>query len=179
MVSMLLHLREIQGMILSSTCFRGKMFKRNKPTPQRAYQTREEPSYIAPNTEFNGNLVTDGEIHIDGLVMGTVQARTCLVGDQGEVQGGILAEIVFIRGRVLGPVSASQVNISARAHVEGNVAHETISIENGAYVLGNISHRSQQLAVTHEQTPTRIFPESKDLKPNLWDKPNPTDDEPK
>ena len=153
------------------------MFKRTKPTPERVHQTREEPSYIAPNTEFNGNIVTDGEIHIDGLVMGTVQARTCLIGDQGEVQGGILAEVVFIRGRVLGPVSAAQVNIAARAHVEGNVAHETISIENGAYVLGNISHRSQHLAVTHDQSPARIFPKPDDMKQNIWDTPRPADDE--
>ncbi len=119
------------------------MFKRPPPTVQRVKPQREEPSYIARNTEFDGNLVSGGEIHIDGLVLGTVQAQTCLVDTNGEVHGGILAENVFIRGRVIGPVSASQVNISAGAHVEGNVAHDSISIETGAYVLGNISHRGQ------------------------------------
>jgi cytoskeletal protein CcmA (bactofilin family) len=119
------------------------MFKRSNPTVQRVHPQREEPSYIARNTEFDGNLVCGGEIHIDGLVLGTVQAQTCLVDVNGEVHGGILAENVFIRGRVIGPVSASQVNIAAGAHVEGNVAHDAISIETGAYVLGNISHRSQ------------------------------------
>jgi cytoskeletal protein CcmA (bactofilin family) len=148
------------------------MFKRTKPAPQRPHQPREEPSYIARNAEFDGNLVTAGEIHIDGLVMGTVQARTCLVERHGEVQGGILAETVFIRGRVIGPVSATQVNIAAGAHVEGNVAHESISIENGAYVLGNISHRSQQLAVTHDQTqpPEILVPEQDHT--NGWAKPD-------
>ena len=133
-----------------STCFRAKMFKRPNPSAPRVKPQREEPSYIARNTEFDGNLVCGGEIHIDGLVLGTVQAQTCLVDSNGEVHGGILAENVFIRGRVIGPVSASQVNISAGAHVEGNVAHDSISIETGAYVLGNISHRGQTAVIEPE-----------------------------
>ena len=117
------------------------MFKRSKPSVQAPRQDRDEPSYIAKDTEFDGNIVSSGEIHIDGLVRGTVQAQTCLIDVNGEIQGGILADAVFIKGRVMGPVSAAQVRISAGAHVEGNVAHDTISIEPGAYVLGNISHR--------------------------------------
>ena len=155
------------------------MFKRTKPNSQRAHQPREEPSYIARNTEFDGNLVTAGEIHIDGLVMGTVQAQTCLVDTNGEVQGGILAEVVFIRGRVVGPVSATQVNIAAGAHVEGNVAHESISIENGAYVLGNISHRSQQLAVSHEPSHKLEPMNLEQMRVDIWNKPVPPADESK
>ena len=132
------------------------MFKRSKPSVQAPRQDRDEPSYIAKDTEFDGNIVSSGEIHIDGLVRGTVQAQTCLIDVNGEIQGGILADAVFIRGRVMGPVSAAQVRISAGAHVEGNVAHDTISIEPGAYVLGNISHRqtSQPASVETETTPT-------------------------
>ena len=154
-------------------CFnnlRGQMFKRTKPSPQRLHQPHEEPSYIARNTEFDGNLVTDGEIHIDGLVTGTVQARTCLVDSEGEVMGGILAEVVFIRGRVIGPVSASQVNISAGAHVVGNVSHESISIENGAYVLGNISHRDQPVTVTHDPLAKPNGLTTGQPVVNIWDK---------
>jgi len=148
------------------------MFKRTKPSPQRSVPAREEPTYIARNTELDGNLLTDGEIHIDGLVRGTVQAATCLVDTPGEVHGGILAEIVFIRGRVFGPVSASQVTISSGAHVEGNVAHESISIEQGAYVLGNISHRSQQPALIHDQSQKlqSLAPTPKST--DIWEKPD-------
>ena len=153
------------------------MFKRSKPSPQRAFEPREEPSYIARNTEFDGNLVTDGEIHIDGLVTGTVQARTCLVDTQGEVLGGILADSVFIRGRVIGPVSATQVTISAGAHVEGNVAHESISIENGAYVLGNISHRNQPVTETHDPLSRPNGLSTGQPVVNIWDKLQPPGDE--
>ena len=123
------------------------MFKRPKQQlpavqPPVAPPVAPEPSYIARDTTFEGNILTSGEIHIDGAVRGMVQAQTCLVDAYGEVQGGIVAQMLYVRGRVTGPISAVHVTIQAGAHVEGNVAHDTISIENGAFVLGNISHRT-------------------------------------
>lgn len=115
------------------------IFRRSKPAPRPA-PIPAEPSYIARDTTVEGNLVSDGEIHIDGSIHGTVRAHTCLIDVRGEVRGEISAEIVYVRGRVIGPISGVHVQIQAGAHVEGDVTNETISIENGAYVLGSIRH---------------------------------------
>ncbi|MDE2447183.1 MAG: polymer-forming cytoskeletal protein [Alphaproteobacteria bacterium] len=114
------------------------IFKRPKPTPQRQTPAAPEPSYIARETTVEGNLFCSGEVHIDGTVQGLVRAHTCLVDRQGEVRGEISAEVVYVRGRVMGPINAVHVQIESGAHVEGDVTNETISIENGAYVLGSI-----------------------------------------
>ncbi len=97
-----------------------------------------DPSYIARDTSFEGNIICDGEIHIDGMVRGTVRAHTCLIDAHGEIHGELTAQHIFIRGRMIGPVTGTHVNIQAGAHVEGNVTNETISIENGAYVYGSM-----------------------------------------
>ena len=123
-------------------------FKRSKPAPRQA-PTPAEPSYIARDTTIEGNLVSDGEIHIDGSVQGSVRAHTCLIDVRGEVRGEISAEVVYVRGRVIGPISGVHVQIQAGAHVEGDVTNETISIENGAYVLGSIRH----VAPIQQQSP--------------------------
>lgn len=115
------------------------LFKRSKPAPRQA-PVAAEPSYIARDTTVEGNVMTDGEIHIDGSVHGMVRAHTCLVDARGEVRGEISAEIVYVRGRVIGPIHGIHVQIQAGAHVEGDITNETISIENGAYVLGSIRH---------------------------------------
>lgn len=115
------------------------IFRRSKPAPHQI-PVPAEPSYIARDTTVEGNVVSDGEIHIDGSVRGKVQAHTCLVDVRGEVRGEISAEIVYIRGRVIGPISGVHIQIQASAHVEGDVINETISIENGAFVLGSIRH---------------------------------------
>jgi cytoskeletal protein CcmA (bactofilin family) len=102
-------------------------------------QVAAEPSFIGQDARFQGNIVTQSEIHIDGTVDGSVQAHTCLVDRNGEVNGSISAQFVVVRGRVLGPITATQVTIQKGAHVEGEVMHEGLSIEHGAYVMGTIT----------------------------------------
>ena len=112
-------------------------FKKQKSEPE-SNSSNLDPSYIARDTSFEGNIICDGEIHIDGMVRGTVRAHTCLIDVHGEIFGELSAQHVFIRGRMIGPVVGTHVNIQAGAHVEGNVTNETISIENGAYVFGSM-----------------------------------------
>jgi cytoskeletal protein CcmA (bactofilin family) len=116
------------------------MFFKSKKKSRDVQQTIAEPSYIARDTSLEGNIICDGEIHIDGAVRGSVRAQTCLVETHGEVHGEITAQMVYIRGRVMGPVTGTHVHIHSGAHVEGNVTNETLSIENGAYVFGSIRH---------------------------------------
>jgi cytoskeletal protein CcmA (bactofilin family) len=120
------------------------MFFKKKKKSREVQQIIAEPSYIARDTTLEGNLICDGEIHIDGAVRGSVRAHTCLVEEHGEVHGEISADNIFIRGRVIGPVNGINVHIHAGAHVEGNVMNETLSIENGAYVYGSIRHGGVQ-----------------------------------
>lgn len=134
------------------------IFRRGKPDKRQmaAQEPLEsapqgEPSYIASDTSFEGNINSDGEIHIDGELRGHVRAHTCLVDRHGEVIGGISAQYVVVRGRVLGPINATQVTIQSGAHVEGNVVHEGLSIENGAFVMGSIT----QSNLTEASAPIR------------------------
>jgi cytoskeletal protein CcmA (bactofilin family) len=130
------------------------MFFKSKKKTRELQQATSEPSYVARDTSLEGNLICDGEIHIDGAVRGSVRAHTCLVDNNGEVHGEITAEIVYVRGRVIGPVTGTHVFIHASAHVEGNVTNETISIENGAYIYGSIRHG----AAAHQPAPVPQVP---------------------
>ena len=102
----------------------------------------QEPTYIGKDAKLHGNVYSDGEIHIDGTIEGSVQSHTCLVDLNGEVRGSLSAQYVVVRGRVLGPITATQVTIQKGAHVEGDVLHEGLSIEHGAFVMGSITQSS-------------------------------------
>ena len=123
------------------------IFKRNKPAPRQeaaafepvVAETATEPSYIGRDTTVEGNISTAGEIHIEGELRGSVRAYTCLIDADGQVNGGVSAQYVVVRGRVLGPITATHVTIQKGAHVEGNVVHEGLSIEHGAFVMGSIT----------------------------------------
>ena len=111
----------------------------NRGTPQGP---DAEPSFIGRNCVFEGHITSDGELHIDGTVRGTVQAGMCVVDEAGVIHGTVSGNVIHVRGRVLGPIQGSNVFIHAGAHVEGDVFNDTISIENGAYVYGSIRHNS-------------------------------------
>jgi cytoskeletal protein CcmA (bactofilin family) len=122
------------------------MFFSKKKKNQVVRPAPTEPSFISRNTTLEGNLICDGEIHIDGAMRGTVRAQTCLVEPHGEVIGEIVADNIFVRGKVIGPLNGKHIHIFAGAHVEGNVTNETISIENGSFVFGNIRRAAGHMA---------------------------------
>jgi cytoskeletal protein CcmA (bactofilin family) len=130
------------------------MFFKSAKKPVQQNQSSQEPSYVARDTSFEGNIICDGELHVDGAVRGSIRAHTCLVDAHGEVHGEITAQYVFVRGRVMGPVTGTHVTIQSGAHVEGNITHETISIENGAYVYGSM----RQGGITPNQMQSQIGP---------------------
>lgn len=83
-----------------------------------------------------GELVTDGHIEVEGVVEGTINSRTVMVREGGHVEGTILAEAVYIRGSVHGPVRANTVRVGSTARVVGNIFHHSLTVEPGAYIDG-------------------------------------------
>jgi cytoskeletal protein CcmA (bactofilin family) len=116
--------------------------KQQQPAKGNATRASSEPSFIGRNCIFEGQITCDGELHIDGTIRGSVEARLCVIDTAGLVQGTVTGDLVHVRGRVLGPIQGINVFIHAGAHVEGDVFNDTISIENGAFVYGSIKHNS-------------------------------------
>ncbi len=145
------------------------MFFRKKKKIREIQQVIAEPSYISQDTTLEGNLICDGEIHIDGAIRGSVKAHTCLIEKNGEVHGEVSAENIFIRGRVIGPVNGTHVHIYAGAHVEGNVINETLTIDNGAYLYGSIRHSGLQnkAGVNLTKAPVSLLTENNRNDPSL------------
>jgi cytoskeletal protein CcmA (bactofilin family) len=129
------------------------IFKRPKQTSNGTTSPANSvPSLVAQDVTIEGNVTTTGELHIDGTIYGAVRARSCVVDLNGFVHGEITADEVFIRGKVIGPIRGTHVNLYAGAQVEGDILNETISIENGANIYGMISRAEAPLP--NEQAPS-------------------------
>ena len=83
-----------------------------------------------------GDLQTDGQIEVDGRVIGNVSGRSVIVGEHGQVEGSILAEMVTIFGIAVGPVQANKVRLGSTAQVVGNIFHNELTVEPGAHHEG-------------------------------------------
>ena len=103
-------------------------------TPQRP--NREAPSIIAPTHTVAGNLDCNGDIHIDGTVVGDVRCFHLTVGADGSVSGNISASFVQVFGEVDGTIQAKEALISKESKVSGDVIHEKLVVEKGAVVSG-------------------------------------------
>jgi cytoskeletal protein CcmA (bactofilin family) len=104
------------------------------------------PSIITDDVVIEGNLISGGELQIDGTVNGDVRAHAIVVDSQGVVHGEVIAEEVLVRGRIIGPIRGIHVHVYAGGHVQGDVINETISVDNGAYIDGTIRRSDDPLA---------------------------------
>lgn len=98
---------------------------------------RTVPSIISSDLSITGDLVSSGEIQIDGAVEGDIECTVLIVGVNGSVSGEIKAETVRLHGRVTGQVRAGTVFMAATARMIGDVTHESLAIEPGAFMEGH------------------------------------------
>jgi cytoskeletal protein CcmA (bactofilin family) len=112
------------------------------------------PSIIGEDLIITGNVVSKGEIQIDGEVQGDVHCGSLLLGDKSQIVGGVVAEDVVVRGRIVGSIRGLRVTLQAQSHVEGDIYHQSLAIEQGAYFEGK-SRRSDDPMAANKTPPSK------------------------
>ncbi len=102
-------------------------------------------SVLTSDVIMEGNLVTSGELLLDGTIHGAVQAARVTIDTNGAVNGQVVATEVLVRGRVIGPICGARVHLVPGAQVEGDVLSQSIVVEDGAYIDGQIRHSEDPL----------------------------------
>lgn len=122
-------------------------FKRKKAATGNgkpaAPQKRAAPSILGADLRIVGDLISDGEIQIDGNIDGDVRTRSLLLGKSAIVKGEVVAESVRVHGTVNGQIKAQSVILAKTARVVGNIQHGTLSIETGAYLEGHCTRMDE------------------------------------
>jgi cytoskeletal protein CcmA (bactofilin family) len=108
--------------------------------------SRNPPSIISASLRIVGNLVSDGDIQVDGIVDGDVHSRSLTVSQGAAVNGGISAESVRIDGAVNGHITASNVMLGPTARVLGDIIHAQLVIEAGAFLEGHCRRMEMESA---------------------------------
>ena len=99
-------------------------------------EVKAAPSTISANLHVVGNLKTEGEVQVDGIIKGDVPGRTLAVGEKAQITGEIIADEVMVRGVVHGRIRARQVELAKTAKVVVDILHDVLAIESGAYIEG-------------------------------------------
>ncbi len=107
------------------------------------------PSLLGKDIQVNGKIITKGELQIDGVVQGEIEALKLVIEQSAKIVGSVSSDDLVIKGRIIGPVYGKKVRFGATARVEGDTFHETIAIEDGAYYEGSIKRHNSLKSVTN------------------------------
>lgn len=109
-------------------------------------------SVIDPWLTITGNLLSEGEIQVEGQIQGDIRCANLIVGKDANIVGSITAEEVIVRGKVKGLIRANRVTLQDTAVVESDIYHKSMSIEQGASFEGSSKRRDQPLLVELDQS---------------------------
>ncbi|MGD9828998.1 MAG: polymer-forming cytoskeletal protein [Hyphomicrobiaceae bacterium] len=106
-----------------------------RPSPL-ARADKSMPAVIGADLTIMGNLISKGEVQVDGEVQGDLHCSHVVVGERARITGGIIADDVVVRGQVMGSIRGLRVTLQSSSHVEGDIYHQSLAIEQGAYFEG-------------------------------------------
>ena len=93
-----------------------------------------ERNVIAKNSTFVGEITSDGDFRVDGILEGTLKTKgKVIIGVDGFIKGKIEATNAEIEGKFSGELSIANIlTIKAAANISGDIVVGKLSIEPGA-----------------------------------------------
>ncbi|MBP1669297.1 MAG: putative acyltransferase [Bacteroidetes bacterium] len=107
---------------------------------------------IGVGTEITGDVSTNGDIRIDGLLTGNLKTKGKLViGETGSIKGEITCKNTVVEGSVNGKINVSELlTMKATSSLKGDITTRRLAIEPGAKFTGNCNMSMDATATTNE-----------------------------
>lgn len=107
------------------------MFAENKKSNSSSFS---QQNTIAQGTTFTGDLTSEGDFRIEGLVFGSLTTSgKVVIGKTGAVEGTLSCDNADVEGKFKGTLNVSDtLNLRSSAHIEGDVQIGKLSVEPGA-----------------------------------------------
>lgn len=93
---------------------------------------------IGNGTKINGDIVSNGDVRIDGSIKGNITITGKLVvGNSGKIEGNIQCQNADVSGEINGKVNVSELlSLKSSAKILGDIVTGKISIEANATFTG-------------------------------------------
>ncbi|MBX4187551.1 MAG: polymer-forming cytoskeletal protein [Candidatus Doudnabacteria bacterium] len=120
-------------------------------------RTEENPeTIIATAMRVEGELKSNGNIRIDGIVSGKVHTSQDLtIGPSAQVDADLIASNAVVAGVVKGNVTIkNSLTISETGKIIGNISCTRLDIRSGALFAGNCRMQEpKQMEIVEEEVP--------------------------
>lgn len=100
---------------------------------------------IAVGTKVIGQILSDEDIRIDGVIEGNIECKgKIVVGPTSFVQGDINCRILEVMGKIVGNITCFDTMVLRKQSIlEGDIRTKIIEIEPGAIFNGNSSMKKE------------------------------------
>lgn len=121
-----------------------------KPGGDMTTDSTKNHTLISGTTMVNGDIHFEGELIIEGRVVGKVLAEEgseaqLRVAESGSIEGDVEVPLVVINGNVNGNVRASKhIELAAQGLVNGNVVYNLIEMVMGSAVNGSLTRMDRE-----------------------------------
>lgn len=114
------------------------MFSKNQPASSLP---KTVETIIGPSVKVEGNFKGEGDLIIEGILIGDLQTKNNLkIGQNSVIDANIRANNAFISGRVRGNITVNgKLEITGTAIILGDIKAQMISIESGALIKGKLN----------------------------------------
>ena len=94
---------------------------------------------IGSETSITGDIVTKGDIRMDGKLKGNLKANgKVIIGETGFVEGTITCKNLEVLGKILGNITVEELAIlKTTANLEADITTKKLGVEPGAIFTGH------------------------------------------
>ncbi len=94
---------------------------------------------ISNGTEITGDVRSQGDIRIDGVMIGNLATKgKVVIGSTGKVKGEVICKNSEVSGTIEGKINVSQLlTLKTASTINGDIITNKLSIEPGARFTGN------------------------------------------
>lgn len=114
------------------------VLKREEALSASELNIHDVHTILGTESSFEGKLIFEGTVRIDGSFKGEIRTDGILViGQTGKVEGQLFVGCIIITGEFIGDINAKEtVEIHAPGRVRGNICTPQLRIEKGVFFEG-------------------------------------------
>ena len=115
--------------------------KSNSDTSRSNDKTSSAVNAIGQGSIIKGDIITEGDLRIDGTLKGSISTKGRLVlGESGIVEGEVICQNALIAGRLKAKIQVHELlSLKATANLVGDIITNKLAIEPGANFTGSCS----------------------------------------
>lgn len=100
---------------------------------------RVQHSILSADTRLTGDLVSNGDVTVEGTIDGSIKCRSLTLCGQPEIKGIVEAETAHVGGTFSGELRANKVILNKSARMRGDIYQEILEIHTGAEFEGKVA----------------------------------------